>query len=352
VYEQPQPRWSPTPPPGYVPPGATAIAVTTRYSWLTFVFALFKPYLAINGQPVPAVWGRTVVPVPPGQYHVHAHVPYLLPPRVGTADTVVVVHPGQVVELEYRAPAIGWLGGALGPAPQQHRGLPAAIALLVVPLVLLFCVCGVLGISAVAGYNSEEPAALPTAVAPIPARPGTTAPDPGISPTAPSGKPSLGSAPARTLVGPAYAVGDDTYTMGFTGWPFAFRTPGSWGCVAGRLDLPDAKAWVCINEGNPGSGQRLQIMLRPCPAPCGPADRARLSTEWFDPGATARTHDESTLYVETPKDAKGRYTLDMSHFFRTAGGTQTWQVGVGAYSPPATRADIQKTINDVLTQTG
>ena len=31
---------------------------------------------------------------------------------------------------------------------------------------------------------------------------------------------------------------------------------------------------------------------------------------------------------------------------------QVWQVGVGAYSPPASRADIQKTINDVLTQAG
>ena len=65
-----------------------------------------------------------------------------------------------------------------------------------------------------------------------------------------------------------------------------------------------------------------------------------------------RAYDESTSYVEKPKDAKGRYTLDMSHFFRAADGTRTWQVGVGGYAPPATRADIQKIINDVLTQTG
>jgi hypothetical protein len=322
------------------------VAVTTRYSWLTFMLGLFKPYLALNGQPVQAGWGRTVVPVPPGQYHVHVHVPYLLPSRIGTAETVVGVHPGQVVELEYRAPAIALLGGAIGPAPQKYRGLPAAIALVVVPLLLLLCVCGGLGIAAL--VDNSDPVAAPTAVRPDPVVPRTTEPTAAV----PSGsKPTLRPVPARTLVGPGYAAGDKTYTMGFTGWPFAFRTPGTWGCVAGRLDLPDAKAWVCINEGNPGSGQRLQIMLRPCPAPCGPADRARLSTEWFDPGAKAKTYDESTSYVETVKDAKGRYTLDMSHFFRADGGTQTWQVGVGAFTPPATRADIQKTINDVLTQT-
>lgn len=356
MYEQPQTPWNPVPPPGYGQAGTAAVAVTTRYSWLTFGFALFKPFLAINGQPVPAAWGRTVVPVPPGQYHVHVHVPYFLPSRVGTAETVVVVHPGQVAELEYRAPAIGWLGGAIGPAPQKHRGLPAAIALLVVPLVLLLCVCGGLGLTALVGNDrADEPVALPTVTEPAPVVPRTTDPESGSGSAAPtgavpSGKPTLRAVPARKLVGPAYTAGDDTYTMGFTGWPFAFRTPGSWGCVAGRVD-PPAKGWVCINEGNPGSGQRLQILLRPCPAPCGKAERTRLSTEWFDAGAKAKTYDEDTSFVETAKDAKGRYTLDMSHFFEDADGSKTWQVGAGAYSPPASKGDIQKTINDVLTQT-
>jgi hypothetical protein len=333
------------------------VAVTTRYSWLTFVLALFKPYLAINGQPVPAGWGRTVVPVPPGQHHVHVHVPYLLPSRIGPAETVVPVYPGQVVEVEYRAPAIAWLGGAIGPPPQKHRGMPAAIALILVPLVLLFCVCGGLGITAlVSNSETDGPVAQPVEVdpAPFPTDPAPTAPrttDPGPTGAAPSGKPTLRPAPTRKLVGATYAAGDKTYTMGFTGWPFAFRTPGTWGCVAGRVDLPGAKAWVCIDEGNPASKQRLQIMLRPCPDQCGQAERATLDTEWFDKGAKARAHDKNTSYVETPKDAKGRYTLDMSHYFRTDGGAETWQVGVGGYSPPETKAAIQKTINDVLTQT-
>ena len=341
MYDPPQPSWG-APPPGYQ--DSTAIAVTARYSWLTFMLGLFKPYLAINGQPVPAGWGRTVVPVPPGQHHVHVHVPYLLPSRIGTADTVVPVHPGQVVEVEYRAPAIALLDGAIGPAPQKYRGLPAAIALVVVPLVLLLCVCGGIGVAALFdNAAADTPVARPTAVAPIPKL------SPGATEAVPSSKPTLRSAPVRKLVGPAYAAGDDTYTMAFDGWPFAFRTPGTWGCIAGRVSLPDAQARVCIDEGNPGSGQRVQIMLRPCPAPCGTAERERLTTEWFDPGAKGRAHDENTWYVETPTDAKGRYTLDMSHFFTTSGGA--WQVGVGAFAPPAQKAVVQKIFNDVLSQT-
>ena len=120
----------------------SAIAVTTKYHWMTFVLGLTKPFVAINGHRVPTVWGRTVIPVPPGQHGVHVHVPYILPPEIGVAETVVPVHPGQTVEVEYRAPAIAWLGGSIGPAPQKHRGMAAAIALTVVPLLLLLCLCG------------------------------------------------------------------------------------------------------------------------------------------------------------------------------------------------------------------
>jgi hypothetical protein len=59
----------------------------------------------VHGAEMPTSgWGRTVVPAPPGQYHVHVHAPYLLPSRVGPADITVNVAPGHLVELEYKAP--------------------------------------------------------------------------------------------------------------------------------------------------------------------------------------------------------------------------------------------------------
>lgn len=333
----------------------TAIALTMKYWWLTFVFAMIKPFVTVNGHPVHAGWGRTVIPVPPGQHHVHVHVPYVLPSQIGKADTMVPVHPGQVVEVEYRAPAIGWLDGSIGPAPQKFRGVAASLALIAVPLVLLLCVCGGLAVTTLMDSGTDDTVTLPQPVDPLPTTldPLPTPVDPlptGFVPDRPgAGKPTLREAPARSLVGPTFSAGEDTYTMDFTGWPFAFRTPGSWGCVAGKVPLPDAKAWVCIDEGDPGNGQRLQVMLRPC-EPCGAADQKKLTTAWFDKGAKGRVHDARTSYVETPRDAKGRYTLDMSHFFPA--DAPKWQVGVGAFSPPAAKADIQKIFNDVLTQTG
>jgi hypothetical protein len=327
-------------------PQQQAIAITAKYWWMSFIFGLFKPYLTIDGHPVQAAWGRTVVPVPPGTHHVHMHIPYLLPSRIGNADLMVPVHPGQAVEIEYRAPAIGWLDGSMGPAPQQHRGMPAAIVLVALPLVLLLCLCGAFGIAALNDDSSDSlppPPPLPVATTPF---------EPSPTTEAPTDKPALRALPARTLVGPAFGKTDETYTMSFGGWPFAFRTPGSWGCLGGKVDLPDAKAYVCIDEGNPGSGQKIQLMVRPCPAPCGAAEQRKLSTEWFDKGAKSKVYDERTSYVETPSDPKGRYLLDMSHFFGGTAGAPRWQVGIGAFTPPAKKADIQKVFNDVLTQAG
>lgn len=127
------------------PPGdatASAIAVTLKYHWMAFLLGLFKPRLHINGQQVANAWGRQVIPVPPGQYHVNVYVPYLLPTRIGPADLGVNVYPGQTVELEYRAPTINFMKGALGTPPQKYPGMTATIVLMVVALLFLLCVCG------------------------------------------------------------------------------------------------------------------------------------------------------------------------------------------------------------------
>ncbi len=140
--------------PGAHPPqsnGGGAIAVTLKFNPLAFLLGLFKPQVELNGHQVQAGWGRTVVPVPPGQYHLHVHVPYLLPSRIGVADLPVTVYPGQTVELEYRAPMIAFMGGALGAPPQKYPGMGISIALLAVSLVLLLCICGGFVIAAASG---------------------------------------------------------------------------------------------------------------------------------------------------------------------------------------------------------
>lgn len=160
MYEQ-QPFGQPQQP-GYPPQGAggSAIAFTLKYHPLAFLLGLFKPQVLLNGHQVQAGWkARTVLPVQPGQYHLHVHVPYLIPSQIGVADLGVNVQPGQTVELEYRAPMIAFMRGALGTPPQKYPGFAATIVLLVVSLVILLCVCG--GFLAAIASSSNDPYALP-----------------------------------------------------------------------------------------------------------------------------------------------------------------------------------------------
>ncbi|OBK22275.1 hypothetical protein A5634_07835 [Mycobacterium asiaticum] len=96
------------------------------------MLALFKPKILIDGyETPPAFWGRNVLPVYPGRHRVHVHVPYWLPSQIGPADTLVDVHPGQLVELEYKAPLWGYSPGSLGAPPQSYNGVGITVALMV-----------------------------------------------------------------------------------------------------------------------------------------------------------------------------------------------------------------------------
>ncbi|WP_229075978.1 hypothetical protein [Actinoplanes sp. DH11] len=130
--------------------GGSTIAVTMRYAPLAFLLGLYTPVLEIDGQGVPATWGRVATAVTLGQHHVHVHVPYLMPSRIGTAETTVLAVAGRTVELEYRAPLLSFLRGNLGVPPQRYPGLVAAVALLVLAVALLLCGCVGLVLSATA----------------------------------------------------------------------------------------------------------------------------------------------------------------------------------------------------------
>lgn len=141
-YQQQQyQQYQQQPPPSGGPGGGeTAIAVTTKFMWLSWFFFFIKPKIFVNGHEVAAVWGRNAIPVQPGQHQLHVYVPYFLPPKVGPADLAVPVHPGQTVELEYRAPLWAFSAGSLGPPPQQYKGMGLTIGILV-GLLVVICLC-------------------------------------------------------------------------------------------------------------------------------------------------------------------------------------------------------------------
>jgi hypothetical protein len=137
-------------PPGYGGPyggEGDGIALTLKFFPLAFALSFFKPVVTVNGQPYQVPWNRrTVIPLPPGQYHVHIHTPYLIPSKVGNADLPVNVGGGRPVELEYRAPVWVWAPGALGSPPQKYNGalLGTLIVAVAIAIPLICCCVGVL----------------------------------------------------------------------------------------------------------------------------------------------------------------------------------------------------------------
>jgi hypothetical protein len=129
---------------GYGGGEGDGLALTLKFFPLAFLLMFFKPVVTVNGQPYQVPWSRrTVLPLPPNQYHLHIHVPYLIPSQIGKADLVVNVGGGRPIELEYKAPMWAFSPGSLGTPPQKYNGMLATVLLIVVPLaILLLCCCG------------------------------------------------------------------------------------------------------------------------------------------------------------------------------------------------------------------
>ncbi|WP_133850624.1 hypothetical protein [Labedaea rhizosphaerae] len=98
--------------------------------------------VTIDGRPVRTKWGVTWFDLPAGPHEVKVKSRYL--GRTGAVQVVIPVIAGQQVTAYYRAPAIAFMPGSIGPVPQRTRGVTAAIVLVTV-LVCAFVVLGLLG---------------------------------------------------------------------------------------------------------------------------------------------------------------------------------------------------------------
>lgn len=122
-------------------PDGNPLRIHTKYHWLTFMLAGFKPKATINGYEMSLNWGENVIPAPPGRHEITVHVPYLW--RFGSATTTVDNMAGSPT-VHYAAPVWTWQRGAIGTEPPGHPGLTAAwIAYGVLGVALLLCCVGV-----------------------------------------------------------------------------------------------------------------------------------------------------------------------------------------------------------------
>src|SRR5690606_12850377 len=236
--------------------------------------------------------------------------------------------------------------GRLGSGWPWLIGVAAAVVVLAVA-----AVATVVGVRLYqeAKEGASDPTPAPPAH-PSPA-PGSTDDDPAPDPSPEPGEPELRDVEQISLIGPVWEDGENTYTMSFPGWPFAFRTPRTWGCMRGSYELiPDAPAWSCIDESNPDSRQRVNVLLWECPTTCTAGEREDMIEVWLDhPEEAARPDDLPVVYVEYEENARGNYAIDLS-FFGGAGGDIRWHVGVYLESPPETRDVVLKILNDILSQ--
>lgn len=99
------------------------LRISTKYHWLTFMLAGFRPKATINGYEVPLSWGENVIPAPPGRHEITVHVPYIW--KFGKATTTVD-NTVDAPAVHYAAPVWTWQRGAIGVGPQRHPGLTGA----------------------------------------------------------------------------------------------------------------------------------------------------------------------------------------------------------------------------------
>jgi hypothetical protein len=236
------------------------------------------------------------------------------------------------------------------PPPKQSRPLPWVLGGAAV-LVVLLGAAAAIGVIALRD-DPDPPVTLPTTSPPAPPPP-TATDSPGPEPTEePAGEPELREVELVSVVGPNFAPGDDTFTMAFRGWPFAFRAPGDWNCFRGDpVPLyPGAEIWSCVGAAD--SGQRAIVMLWECDSECDEDEQQDKIETWLDePDQAVQWDDSPTHYVETEDDGEGNYTVDLGHFFGTEADGLRWMTGIFIESPADTREDVQKLLNDIISQT-
>ncbi|NLU81990.1 hypothetical protein [Rhodococcus sp. HNM0569] len=236
---------------------------------------------------------------------------------------------------------------------RHDRSAFVAIGVAVLAVVVTIATVGVLALRGLPTDGLLDtidgaPVAAPDAVADAPAPEGDAEVP---SDPLPAGDPVLRDLPAGPLFGPAWTDDDDTYTMTFDGWPFAFRTAGDVNCFAGSLDeLPDARGWPCRA---PGGAERVALVLQKCPTDCSAPLPSDFGPPWLDDPAAALRPDDRTAYTENSSDERGRYAVDLVRFVAgTPGGAPEYRLGVYAYAPADDADRIRRTLTDIVTQTG
>jgi hypothetical protein len=115
-------------------PAVGHLVVDASHSSLTPFLAGHPVTVLVDDLPLSIRWGRTDIALPPGRHRVEIAVDR--GDGWGRVVEAVPVAAGHTVDVFYRAPVLPG-AGALGPVPQQTRGVVALLAGLLMLLALL-----------------------------------------------------------------------------------------------------------------------------------------------------------------------------------------------------------------------
>lgn len=178
----------------------------------------------------------------------------------------------------------------------------------------------------------------------------------GPGPTAtPDDLPTLRHVKPRSVYGPTWKRDDDTYLMAFSQLTWAFRTPRGMDCLIANESKLATKV-TCINLLSIPKGARgITIVDRRCKAPhCTKAERKAFERDPSGETVHWKVKDKTTKYrVErfTRGDKRRYFGFHLSHYYWH--GRVRRHVSVYGEAPVGHPAkQIQKTINDIRTQSG
>jgi hypothetical protein len=89
------------------------VDVIVKHSRLAFIYSLFTPTIAINGQAHKRPWGASSFALPAGRYEVSVSYPWLLAPECGKNSVNFDLRSGEKKTVAYKAGLIRYLPGKI-----------------------------------------------------------------------------------------------------------------------------------------------------------------------------------------------------------------------------------------------
>ena len=93
--------------------GQAQVFITVSHSPLAYIYALFTPTIAINGERHRRPWGTHRFSLPAGEYVVEISYPWVFSPECGKNSVRVTLQAGDTRKIVYKAGLIRYLPGKI-----------------------------------------------------------------------------------------------------------------------------------------------------------------------------------------------------------------------------------------------